>query len=156
MGGRKQGAMACERHLEKLLAAAWLFAGVALAQDDSAADDFDTSRTTGNKSTEESDPHFAVKIVIICLCIAILLGSYCGYTVYTSIQAKKEQEEKEQRAQEMKNQPKQPAPPGWYAALDDASGRVFFHNTATKERCWKDPRTREMRRADCVYNLELD
>merc|ERR1712166_1583920 len=50
--------------------------------------------------------------------------------------------------------PRVAAPQGWYAALDNKPGAPFFHNTLTKERCWTDPRTRNVRTAACVHNLD--
>ena len=79
-------------------------------------------------------------------------------------------EEAEAEAERIAKLPRVAAPQGWYAALDNksgepssssgvhsaggAAGAPFFHNTLTKERCWTDPRTRKVRTAACVHNLD--
>eukprot|EP00658_Telonema_sp_P-2_P042489 TRINITY_DN3050_c0_g1_i1.p1 TRINITY_DN3050_c0_g1~~TRINITY_DN3050_c0_g1_i1.p1 ORF type:complete len:192 (-),score=87.10 TRINITY_DN3050_c0_g1_i1:435-1010(-) len=153
--GYNSGAM--EHHTPQKLAWLAALAAMVAAQDDTVGVS-DSISDDRDESTEESDPDFVLKIAIIGAIFVLLIATYVVYTVLKSRELKQQAAAKEAEDQrleaEKEGRKKEPAPPGWYAAVDDKSGRVFFHNTVTKERCWRDPRTRESRREFFINNLE--
>eukprot|EP00656_Telonema_subtile_P055156 TRINITY_DN8458_c0_g1_i1.p1 TRINITY_DN8458_c0_g1~~TRINITY_DN8458_c0_g1_i1.p1 ORF type:complete len:121 (+),score=27.85 TRINITY_DN8458_c0_g1_i1:96-458(+) len=101
----------------------------------------------GKKSDDDSDDGFWWKLGVIAALISFALVGWVLWSRHNNAQKAAEELQKPTRMK------KAPAPDGWYAAVDDVSGRAFFHHTVTKERCWRDPRNRDARREYFIQNL---
>jgi len=143
----------------RTLSLAWMCAALVKAQDDTAAirvpdkpvSDADVPDDPEQES--DSDSSFGIEMGFLIAFIVLLISTYGGYVIYTWHQNKVKKEQEQAEAEGSKGVVKEPAPTGWYAGMDTKLGRPFFHNTETKERCWKDPRTRTVRTAAFVHNL---